>query len=1712
MADKSPGRGWRQQGQPAPAAATTSPGAGKRGWQKQSIPTAAPRKPWSRGSKLAFAAALLGLVIGGVYAVIILLSPMPPACIVLLGSSYYDNLTLPPNLYGWKGLLDVKALTEDRADGKTIFAASGRPRLAYGPEELKGARAWENEWPKFIGKLDEATAILFLGLHGGADRKEAYFFVNDERGQEKISLPRLLDQLAREASKKKIVLVLEPAQATANWPTGLLQNDFVKRLKELEKRIEDHPNLVILCASDEGQNSWTSEEWRQTVFGHYLVEGLQGAADLDGNGRVTAHELFEYARGKVQAWAQSNRGVDQKPILLGGTARAQSIDLSQVNGTYKERTADEAPGRIFAFPAELERAWQACQNLHQFVPHPAVYSPQLWRRYQETLLRYEHLVRFGEFRDKAEELLGELGKLEKTLRNQARFDQASATLSQALPMPEVLGMPPSFGETEIDETLKLIWNAPGDEKRQDAVNQLIVWAKKQEDADPNLFNRHLLRVQVYRRLVNFLIENPLVGDEALLGKPGEQGPTRAQNLMELVETKLGPPRPAEVHFLTMLLHDASRQTPPPGDLVRQAVRLRLLAEKTALCVPDRERGKPAQHPYAEIILPWIKDKLQRADALRRPGEDWLFGTDKLAWEQACKLLQQAEDAYRVIRSETATYREALAVRDEMLAEFPYLAEWVGGQRYSTAKEREKMVTALVAQMQVMSEHLRELKLALDRDPPVLVELARATDQVKKDTKGLRLAMSGEATENAAEIHQQRIWHFREALLSVPILVDAENGEDPVAVRRKLIEVNRRTSAKLHNEPAGKVVGADISLEAAQENARRQKLMSLAAYKLYWEKELAAEENETPLHVGDTLFTIQQDWAPLLTRTLRESLAEPDLKKATARLRDADYLVRGLPAGFTPLLANDPVPVAEAARRIRFHDLLLGQAKRTDLDHWYMEPGGVDRTYYEPAARGYLKVAQTLVEDGVEGEELKKLRRAAVLNLRESIKEVGLTQDQNTATYWTSEKYFPVTWTLKTPPEAYLVEPNRLLDDRGPPPAVAMVWRDAVAPAVWEDMPAPGQRESVELRTRERSEFRRSYRLTKTGDDAQTVKAVFKSLLRGQRMTSRTDITPQPPDIVVHRFPPPPVGAVSVRMDRRFTYGAITIVLDISGSMIWKGYAIGEGEKKRLRIDCALEALETTLNQIPENTYVSLLAFVTKRKGKAEDEYPETKVIVPPDSWRRDPERTKRIIADTRELAYGGSDRTGPSPIAKTVVEAYYEKGFPKAAVGFRGPKLLLALTDGDDNYTGEILNKKDWPKADANPVGYARKISEYLTEELGGRDVEIHFVCFNNKNDEESKRAEQQWANFVENSLRVKGRFVVQPDPEKLADELEKAMRPHLQVTQGDVTPRWNYGPAGLPASMPDKLERQWEELPPGQYSIKVPRSESREMKIDPGEMIAITLKRDPSDGKKVVYEREIFAEVMADRTQLLVEPKKQEYRLAALLENHLDVKNNQLSQLVSLEGTYQAGTLQQSVPRFVWLETKAKDAVPRLMRWYREYGYPAPTYRLRADDWPATQGRASRSRVHVWWTETPEDSNFSQQFERAIKKKAPDPVRLGDVAIEVEDASIEDKLIAPNDRGRIGEPDTLVSKPCLVVRLKHPPDQPVFVQLQAKHRGEEHHYFSGANKYTAIFWDLEEPDKQSFGYNVIFLDALKKAAPNVEFPEIRGTNQLTSPRWQFRD
>ena len=303
--------------------------AGKgRDWQQRAPASSEPKR--TRHLKLFVAGVSLFFLMVLIGVVVIWLRPLQPACIVLVGSGYEENLFLTHNAPGWKGLLNLEKHVAEQDTYLSMRFPWDQPskiRRVGPPIELEAGKTWNDVW-KNIPAFKEKTLILFLSLHGVADQSDAYLLANDGRAQTRISFGDILDGL-KNLSNKKVVVFLDVGQVKSHWPTGMLHNDFVKRLREkYDDKIQAMSNVLVVCAVGPDQKGWSTPVWQNSVFSHYVAEGLKGAAAKGANERITARRLFDYVESKVEQWAQIEPGPEPeahhaRQAGAGGDRRAR---------------------------------------------------------------------------------------------------------------------------------------------------------------------------------------------------------------------------------------------------------------------------------------------------------------------------------------------------------------------------------------------------------------------------------------------------------------------------------------------------------------------------------------------------------------------------------------------------------------------------------------------------------------------------------------------------------------------------------------------------------------------------------------------------------------------------------------------------------------------------------------------------------------------------------------------------------------------------------------------------------------------------------------------------------------------------------------------------------------------------------------------------------------------------------------------------------------------------------------------------------------------------------------------------------------------------------------------------------------------------------------------------------------------------------------------
>ena len=85
---------------------------------------------------------------------------------------------------------------------------------------------------------------------------------------------------------------------------------------------------MIISASGPNEVSLELPELGHGVFTYYLLEGLRGKADRNGDGVVTVSELYEYVEEQVERKVREAGG-RQRPIMKGEIEGALPLSVQR---------------------------------------------------------------------------------------------------------------------------------------------------------------------------------------------------------------------------------------------------------------------------------------------------------------------------------------------------------------------------------------------------------------------------------------------------------------------------------------------------------------------------------------------------------------------------------------------------------------------------------------------------------------------------------------------------------------------------------------------------------------------------------------------------------------------------------------------------------------------------------------------------------------------------------------------------------------------------------------------------------------------------------------------------------------------------------------------------------------------------------------------------------------------------------------------------------------------------------------------------------------------------------------------------------------------------------------------------------------------------------------------------------------------------------------
>jgi hypothetical protein len=1645
MASGTPGGNWKNAGGNRPTGGGGG-GGSRRPWQPggpSNKPTTGRKK--SRFGRFLLAGIATGVLLGLVVLVIHWLKPAKYPSLVVVG----------PNPGGTSLAVPENAAGGNAAKGVADWARDGdnRPRLAAPPHETADKDAWKARLDP-----DAKSIVLYFAAHGGADQKGPFLWFVPEGAtapsdEHKLRVRDILDHLAGLRSDRPKLVIFDAARLPAAWAHGMTFNDFARALKELEPEIAKIPKLVVICSSDEDQRAWASEEWRSSVFGHFLLEGLKGAAGKNPGERITAAGLFDYVHGEVKKWAAVNRDERQTPILLpasDGHKRAEEIDLSVVpTSGYVAPPTLEAPGKM---PDDLKAAWDtATRVLADRIPPPDTLEPGKWRRYLDLLGRWERLVRQGENPEAVRAEAVALGRDLEAVSGPAD----PPCLPVAIPAGRSLGVRPANRDEKAFDKLWSLPRAAQDEE----------WSKQLGPTRPN---ETLRRIGVAKLVIEKLVgpdpDEPAKTAVVVTGTSKES----LQTADELLATVDAPPRvsTAEAHFVRTLNRHLAPNG-PPVELLAEAIKLRREAEKVAWV----GGAAPEQHPYSEQVFRWITPSVEAGDDARRPGEDLLFGVDPEKWKEAQTLyFKPAHERYAQAKADAAVVTAALNARDRVLARLPYYARWLAAYR-NPGRLPPAEVEQLLSKAESAARGTHKLAKLIDDGPGSppetaaretaaretaarIAEMKKLTVEVNADYGAVVKAFEAEVAALSNTVHPSN-WHALDNALGVPFILAND--------RAKLLGYLREVSHQLltvANPPAA----AEPPPRPAQELAKREGRMALAVL-----GEQSPELRDLVLtpkpglwpesyrEVGDRIGKRFQGLPAESRQETARAATAPLFRDAGPRLDRAAYLAR-LTDPVAPLAGEDPATTAVKYWR---HYFLLWQARRSVADGW----ANLNSTSDAPS--WYCRDAAKLSLDTA-----RPLARGADPNL--APQEI----DRRLADLRTEEGRQPVVLALKSPdkPLAICDEPTWdfqfTLSRRNPDDRVGF-------PVYWIDEPpaAFGRIDStrtgrkvqpalVKDASRDES-FRFTLAARPTGDPGELVTNV---LYRGQPYRKPTKLMPSGPATreVVYN-PPKGPAAFSVVADPSSVAGAVTILIDLSGSMKWalnREDVPKPGEPSRL--SAAFDAIERVLPEMPRGTTLTVAGFWGEGNQKFVKPMPGlTKVLLTGNAGQR-----AEIMTAVRNIRHVEKANT---PLAWSITQILSKQEGPKYwPDNASGIRTLIVLTDGADNW--------DEDKAGGVVLGALRNVDDQ-------GEVALHMLFF--ALGDERAAATRQFGFLRDRTQYRDGRtpaevYLDLSDASGLAEKMRNALRPRVRY-EGEVVAGERRRGRLMVTLNQETGYLASPELSEGTYELRGLRR-PQTLRLDPADRVVL---RTP---KKVAPGAKFDLVVPPVAYEAAVDPNKgwphsEDTKSVLMTVPELRVKESgnvvDLKMLVTLEKPEEAQVGEQlaiSRPRLAWFDLRYADGKPAepgvqtLLRVKNEPGLVAPAWDVQAAAWDKNRAGPMRPPVVTgyWIASYPGpagtikvDLKHPEEAAQQVRQVRVEGTDVGVVAITLEEV-------------KAGDPD-LPEGTYLTVRLDYPDrTRPVFVrpgELKGSDQPyalyERHQYYDGVGRYTARFGPLTKADKE---------------------------------------
>jgi len=253
---------------------------------------------------------------------------IPRSYALVVGISSYKNLPAAGQLkYPARDAASVYSTLISPEGGQ--FPPENVHRLVGADATLANLKRELEQWLPGVSRDDDRVVVYFAG-HGFVHGGKAYLAPYDIDPANIAGSGYPMDELGRtiagKIKGKWKVLLTDSCHSGAITPEADAEhiNGSLLRLNS---------SLFSLTASRDREQSFESDIWGggHGAFTYYVIQGLEGAADEDGDGAVTADELAHYTRVHVRRDTKARQNptaergsFDPKMILAFNPSRAKA--------------------------------------------------------------------------------------------------------------------------------------------------------------------------------------------------------------------------------------------------------------------------------------------------------------------------------------------------------------------------------------------------------------------------------------------------------------------------------------------------------------------------------------------------------------------------------------------------------------------------------------------------------------------------------------------------------------------------------------------------------------------------------------------------------------------------------------------------------------------------------------------------------------------------------------------------------------------------------------------------------------------------------------------------------------------------------------------------------------------------------------------------------------------------------------------------------------------------------------------------------------------------------------------------------------------------------------------------------------------------------------------------------------------------------------------